>query len=45
MHSGHLRDLKMMMPFYREKLSEGRPSMFHCRICTGFPSTFTNEKF
>jgi len=41
MQSGHLRDLNMMMPFSREKLSEGRPSIFHCLITTGLPRTLT----
>jgi len=45
MHNGHLRDLNIMIPFYNEKLSEGRPSIFHCLICTGLPKTLTKEKF
>ena len=44
MHKGHLLDLKMIIPFSREKLSEGKPSMFHCLIVTGFPRTVTKEK-
>jgi len=42
---GHLRDLNIIIPFSNEKLSDGRPSIFHCLIWTGFPNTVTNEKF
>ena len=41
--SGHLLDLKIMIPFYSEKESDGKPSMFHCLIWTGLPSTETKE--
>ena len=34
-----------MIPFSSEKLSEGRPSMFHCLMRTGLPRTLTSEKF
>ena len=33
MSSGHCIEFVMMMPLSTEKLSDGSPSMAHCRIC------------
>ena len=41
--SGQRRACAVMMPLSIEKVSLGRPSMFHERIATGSPSTSTSE--
>ena len=40
----HLRELSTMTPLSTEKLSVGKPAMFHARILIGSPSTLLNEK-
>lgn len=40
----HLRELLTMTPLSMEKLSVGRPAMFHARILMGSPSVLLREK-
>ena len=36
--------MKIIIPFYVEKLSDGNPSIFHCLIWTGLPKILTKLK-
>jgi len=40
----HLRELATMTPLSTEKLSRGKPAMFHAWILIGSPSVLVNEK-
>ena len=41
--NGHRRELYIIIAFSVEKLSEGRPLIFHSLIFIGSPRTFTRE--